>query len=315
MYIVKKHPIILSLLLSTCICTTSLAITTSDKSNYFSQAEKVLQASEQAKQQSREAMLAANRLRKRVIAERSKIRKAQTPEEKQALAATADELTQELNTLQERGASLRDKEKQQEKHALDLLELGLINEWGEHIRSRNPILMGDNTTLFFAHNTQFRSVHPNMLNKMGSAEDVRVEKTEDMSLLVPALAGQNAPPELDISSFQISREKKIFSHIEVKSNDNDPLSALVPPNEIHSWLLMLSDIHGNPVEQAKIDVIGHMPGHVHGLPTQPRVTREIAPGIYVVDGMKFQMKGWWVMQFTIEAERFSPDAVTFNLVL
>ena len=64
-----------------------------------------------------------------------------------------------------------------------------------------------------------------------------------------------------------------------------------------------------------------MPGHVHGLPTKPRITQEIEPGVYIVDGVKFQMKGWWVMKFVllphkeIKQDKTQADFFTFNLVL
>jgi len=160
-----------------------------------------------------------------------------------------------------------------------------------------------------------------MLNKMGTPTDEVNENAfhREMSLLVPALATQNAPPDLDISSFQISREQRYFAHIEVKPDQQfqpDRGNALlVPPNKIHKWLLLLNDLHGEPVTDANIEIVGHMPGHVHGLPTQPRVTGELSPGVYLVEGVKFQMKGWWVMQFNLLENDDKRDSITFNLVL
>jgi hypothetical protein len=57
-----------------------------------------------------------------------------------------------------------------------------------------------------------------------------------------------------------------------------------------------------------------MPQHGHGLPTQPLVTAYLGDGTYLVEGMKFQMGGWWVVDFTIEANGQS-DTVRFNLSL
>ena len=37
-------------------------------------------------------------------------------------------------------------------------------------------------------------------------------------------------------------------------------------------------------------------------------------GDYLVDGMKFQMGGWWLMDFTISAKG-QTDAVHFNMML
>jgi hypothetical protein len=53
-----------------------------------------------------------------------------------------------------------------------------------------------------------------------------------------------------------------------------------------------------------------MPQHGHGLPTRPRVTRELAGGVYEVGGVRFNMGGWWELKFTIGG-----DTVTFNLGL
>ena len=83
----------------------------------------------------------------------------------------------------------------------------------------------------------------------------------------------------------------------------------VPLNEIHRWVLVVEDQAGQPVE-AEFKVVGHMPGHVHGLPTAPQVTQQLAPGVYLVEGVKFQMRGWWVMQFETDN-----DSLRFNVVL
>jgi hypothetical protein len=88
----------------------------------------------------------------------------------------------------------------------------------------------------------------------------------------------------------------------------------VPINQLHQWTLHVETADGQPVEDATIDVDGDMPQHGHGLPTQPRVTNNLGNGDYLVDGMKFQMGGWWLMDFTITANGQS-DAVHFNMML
>jgi hypothetical protein len=57
-----------------------------------------------------------------------------------------------------------------------------------------------------------------------------------------------------------------------------------------------------------------MPQHGHGLPTKPVVTRTLGDGTYVVDGMKFNMGGWWIVTVGIDGES-GRDVVTFNLKL
>lgn len=96
--------------------------------------------------------------------------------------------------------------------------------------------------------------------------------------------------------------------------------ALVPPaqapaiNRMHSWKVKLASADGTPVHGAKFAVDGGMPQHGHGLPTQPRVTRELAEGTYQLDGMKFSMTGWWEVKLAIEGPQ-GADKVTFNTVV
>ena len=68
------------------------------------------------------------------------------------------------------------------------------------------------------------------------------------------------------------------------------------------------------VEGATIAVDGGMPEHGHGLPTTPRVTRGLGGGAYQVEGLKFNMGGWWELKFRITS-RAGTDSVTFNLDL
>jgi hypothetical protein len=96
--------------------------------------------------------------------------------------------------------------------------------------------------------------------------------------------------------------------------------ALVPPaqapaiNQMHSWQVKLAAPDGTPVHGAKFAVDGGMPQHGHGLPTQPRVTREVGDGTYALDGMKFSMPGWWEVKLDIQGPR-GADKVTFNTVV
>ncbi len=83
---------------------------------------------------------------------------------------------------------------------------------------------------------------------------------------------------------------------------------------LHSWNIQVMDAAGKPVESAKITVDGGMPQHGHGLPTKPVVTKALGDGKHLVEGMKFNMGGWWVVKFTVAAAQGS-DVVTFNLKL
>jgi hypothetical protein len=57
-----------------------------------------------------------------------------------------------------------------------------------------------------------------------------------------------------------------------------------------------------------------MPQHGHGFPTHPRVTRELADGTYLLEGMKFSMTGWWEVKLDIQGPQ-GADRVTFNTVV
>ena len=95
---------------------------------------------------------------------------------------------------------------------------------------------------------------------------------------------------------------------------------LTPPSsgpvidQIQTWQLRVSSPDGTPVSQARILFTGGMPQHGHGFPTQPRVTREISPGVYALEGVKFSMSGWWDMRLGIKAGERSDTAV-FNVVI
>jgi hypothetical protein len=84
--------------------------------------------------------------------------------------------------------------------------------------------------------------------------------------------------------------------------------------QLHSWRLEVKDRHGNGVAGAEITVDGGMPQHGHGLPTRPRVTKEMGEGAYEVEGMRFNMGGWWVVTFRIRSPA-GDDTVTFNIRL
>ena len=93
-----------------------------------------------------------------------------------------------------------------------------------------------------------------------------------------------------------------------------PQGDTIPQGKLHRWTLHLETAAGAPVDSAAIAVDGGMPQHGHGLPTKPRVTRPLGNGDFAVEGMKFNMGGWWVVKFAIAAPA-GADTVTFNLKL
>ncbi|HJQ54633.1 MAG TPA: FixH family protein [Gemmatimonadaceae bacterium] len=93
-----------------------------------------------------------------------------------------------------------------------------------------------------------------------------------------------------------------------------PQGDSIPQGKLHRWTLHLETAAGTPVDSARIAVDGGMPQHGHGLPTQPRVTRDLGKGDHLVEGMKFNMGGWWVVKFRVAAAAGS-DSIVFNLKL
>ena len=94
----------------------------------------------------------------------------------------------------------------------------------------------------------------------------------------------------------------------------DPPATGTVINQMHAWQVRLSARDGAPVSQARIAFDGGMPQHGHGYPTKPRVTREVAPGVYALEGMKFSMTGWWDMRLTIQSGGVTDEAV-FNVIV
>lgn len=115
------------------------------------------------------------------------------------------------------------------------------------------------------------------------------------------------PPNLDTATTRTTENGRYKVTIQP---DTNPITI----NQIHTWTLHVETADGKPVENAQIAVNGGMPQHGHGLPTEPKVTQYLGDGKYRVEGVKFQMTGWWEVKFTITSADVS-DKVTFNLIL
>ena len=121
------------------------------------------------------------------------------------------------------------------------------------------------------------------------------------------IAPSPVPPDLDLSRAKASGKKLYSVSIE-------PEAGSFSQGDLHSWLVTVKNIAGAPVDDAKISVDGGMPQHQHGLPTSPAVTARLGAGKYRVEGVKFNMSGWWQLKFAISAAAGSDEAV-FNLKL
>jgi YtkA-like len=86
------------------------------------------------------------------------------------------------------------------------------------------------------------------------------------------------------------------------------------PRQLQTVRVTVVDDSGRPVDGAMLAIDGGMPEHGHGLPTRPRVTRNLGDGIYEIEGVRFNMGGWWEFKVEISAGA-GTDVVTFNLAL
>jgi hypothetical protein len=122
-----------------------------------------------------------------------------------------------------------------------------------------------------------------------------------------ALTACATPKDLDLSLRHPSAQGRYLVQME-------PPASTPAINQLHAWQIKLNTPDGAPVHNARIAVDGGMPQHGHGLPTRPQVTREIADGTYLMEGMKFSMTGWWEIKLAIQAGD-GADTVVFNTVV
>ena len=115
------------------------------------------------------------------------------------------------------------------------------------------------------------------------------------------------PADLDYSRTRVSAHGDIRGTIR-------PQGDSIPQGKLQSWTLHLEDTSSVPLDSVAISVDGGMPQHGHGLPTKPRVTRALGKGDHLVEGMKFNMGGWWVVKFAMRTSK-GADTLVFNLKL
>ncbi|MDX2434276.1 MAG: FixH family protein [Desulfobacterales bacterium] len=140
-----------------------------------------------------------------------------------------------------------------------------------------------------------------------SKEDTAVFDFPEVKAMGHEHAMMNAPPpkDLDTSTMKVTANNAF--NVMYKST-----SGHIRINRIHSWELTIKDADGQPVNDAMVTVVGDMPEHGHGLPTQPEITKVGTGGLYRVDGMKFTMPGWWVVTVSVMVNGVH-DSVSFNL--
>ena len=122
-----------------------------------------------------------------------------------------------------------------------------------------------------------------------------------------ACATTPTPPALNLALTRASPNKHF-------------IITLVPPTgpiriqQFHEWQIKVATSGGEPLTNALVYLNAAMPEHAHGLPTRPIVTKELVPGTYLVEGVKFSMTGWWEIYVAVQKVPAS-DVTTFNYVL
>jgi hypothetical protein len=90
--------------------------------------------------------------------------------------------------------------------------------------------------------------------------------------------------------------------------------APAPINRMHRWIVSVARPDGRPVDDAKIEISGEALGRNRELPTAPRMTRYLGDGKYLIEGVRFNMAGWWALNLRLESGTHT-DRVTFNIEL
>jgi hypothetical protein len=127
------------------------------------------------------------------------------------------------------------------------------------------------------------------------------------ALVTGCMLFTKAPKDLDYSRTRTSEAGLYRATIH-------PQGDSIPQGRLQRWTLHLETVSGAPIDSAVVTVDGGMPQHGHGLPTKPRVTRALGNGDHLVEGMKFNMGGWWVVKFRVASDAGS-DSLVFNLNL
>jgi hypothetical protein len=126
-------------------------------------------------------------------------------------------------------------------------------------------------------------------------------------LLTGCMLFTSPPKDLDYSRTRTSEAGRYRATIH-------PQGDTIPQGKLQRWRLHVETAAGAPVDSGDFAVDGGMPQHGHGLPTKPRVTRALGNGDHLVEGMKFNMGGWWVVKFRVDAGA-GRDSVVFNVKL
>jgi hypothetical protein len=150
-----------------------------------------------------------------------------------------------------------------------------------------------------------RSVRFLHITRLGRTITSSIGAAAVVGLLTGCMLFAKPPAELDYSRTRRSEGGLYRATVQPHG---DP----IPKGRLHRWTLHLETADGVPVDTAQVLVDGGMPQHGHGLPSKPQVTRSLGQGDHLVEGMKFNMGGWWVVKFRVSSAAGN-DSLVFNL--
>ncbi|HVY20812.1 MAG TPA: FixH family protein [Bauldia sp.] len=115
------------------------------------------------------------------------------------------------------------------------------------------------------------------------------------------------PSDLDLA---LSKPTEHGLYVASLAADRTP----IPVGAIHTWTARVVTADGKVADDVHLTIDGGMPQHGHGLPTRPEVTTDLGDGNHLIEGMKFNMTGWWTLTVSVDGPK-GADKATFNLVL
>lgn len=93
-----------------------------------------------------------------------------------------------------------------------------------------------------------------------------------------------------------------------------PQSGSVPVAKMHDWIVHVETAAGEIFVPTQLVLLAGMPAHGHGLPSEPKITRYLENGDFLVEGIRFNMVGLWHIVINVNGPA-GPDRVQFELNL
>jgi hypothetical protein len=91
-----------------------------------------------------------------------------------------------------------------------------------------------------------------------------------------------------------------------------PEGGSIPLGVMHDWVVEVATADGQPFTPTRLVFDGGMPQHGHGFATMPRVTRQLAPNRFLVEGVRFHMGGDWTLRIELVGPA-GPDVAVFHV--